>query len=133
MGCHFIDSPFLALKLGYPVSAETSIGSVYKGYFEEVINVEGFPPSAKTYIQFPQRGTMGPVKMVWYDGGILPERPAELLPDEEMSKVDGGMIFEGTKGKLMAGKFGANATLLPTSLMQDRKMPGSKFSGGRRN
>jgi hypothetical protein len=127
MGCHFIDSPYLALKLGYPVSAETSIGSVYSGYFKEVINAEGFPPSAKTYIQFPQRGSMVPVKMIWYDGGILPERPAELLPDEEMSKVDGGMIFEGTKGKLMAGKFGANATLLPTSLMKDRVMTKSKF------
>jgi predicted dehydrogenase len=127
MGCHFIDSPYLALKLGYPVSAETSIGSVYKGYFEEIVNPDGFPPSAKTYIHFPQRGSLVPVKMVWYDGGILPERPAELLPDEPMSGVDGGMIFEGTKGKLMAGKFGANATLLPTSLMKDRVLPKSKI------
>jgi predicted dehydrogenase len=127
MGCHFIDSPYFALKLGYPVSVETSIGSVYSGYFKEVINTDGFPPSAKSYIQFPQRGSMVPVKMVWYDGGILPERPAELLPDEAMAGVDGGMIFEGTKGKLMAGKFGANATLLPTSLMKDRTMSKSKF------
>jgi predicted dehydrogenase len=127
MGCHFIDSPYFALKLGYPVSVETSIGSVYSGYFKEVINTDGFPPSAKSYIQFPQRGSMVPVKMVWYDGGILPERPAELLPDEVMASVDGGMIFEGTKGKLMAGKFGANATLLPTSLMKDRTMSKSKF------
>jgi hypothetical protein len=37
------------------------------------------------------------------------------------------MIFEGTKGKLLAGKFGANATLLPTSLMKDRVMAQSKF------
>ena len=132
MGCHFIDSPYLALKLGYPVSAETSIGSVYSGYFKEVINTEGFPPSAKTYIQFPQRGSMVPVKMIWYDGGILPERPAELLPDEEMSKVDGGMIFEGTKGKLMAGKFGANATLL-THQSDERQGDGEiKISVGRR-
>ncbi|MDP9040602.1 MAG: gfo/Idh/MocA family oxidoreductase, partial [Bacteroidota bacterium] len=115
------------MKIGYPVSAETSIGSVYKGYFEEVINPEGFPPSAKTYIHFPQRGSLVPVKMVWYDGGILPERPAELLPDEPMSGIDGGMIFEGTKGKLLAGKFGANATLLPTSLMKDRVLPKSKI------
>jgi hypothetical protein len=127
MGCHFIDSPYFALKLGYPVSVETSIGSVYKGYFQEVINPDGFPPSAKSYIQFPQRGSMVPVKMIWYDGGILPERPAELLPDEPMCGVDGGMIFEGTKGKLMAGKFGANATLLPTSLMKDKEMPKSKY------
>jgi predicted dehydrogenase len=127
MGCHFIDSPYLALKLGYPVSVETSVGSVYRGYFDELINPEAFPPSAKSYIHFPQRGSMVPVKMVWYDGGILPERPEELLPDEAMSGVDGGMIFEGTKGKLMAGKFGANATLLPTSRMKEVNLSKSKF------
>ncbi len=107
MGCHFIDVPYLALKLGYPVSVETSVGSVYKGFFQEVINTDGFPPSAKSYIQFPQRGSLVPVKMIWYDGGIKPERPAELLPDEPMGEDSGGMIFEGTKGKLMAGIFGA--------------------------
>ena len=128
MGCHFIDSPYLALKLGYPVSVETSIGSVYSGFFQEVINTEGFPPSAKSYIHFPRRGSMVPVKMIWYDGGILPERPAELLPDEPMARVDGGMIFEGTKGKLLAGKFGANATLLPTSLMKENVLSKSKFT-----
>jgi predicted dehydrogenase len=127
MGCHFIDVPYLSLKLGYPVSAETSIGSVYKGFFQEVINADGFPPSAKTYIHFPARGSLVPVKMVWYDGGIKPERPAELLPDEPMGEESGGIIFEGTKGKLMAGIFGKNATLLPTSLMKDIVLPKSKF------
>ncbi len=127
MGCHFIDSPYFALKLGYPVSVETSIGSVYKGYFQEVINTDGFPPSAKSYIQFPQRGSLVPVKMVWYDGGIKPERPEELLPDEPMGDESGGMIFEGTRGKLMAGIWGKNATLLPTSRMKDTVLPKSKF------
>ena len=37
------------------------------------------------------------------------------------------MIFEGTKGKLMAGLFGRNATLLPTKRMASVKLPGSKF------
>ena len=127
MGCHFINVHYLSLKLGYPVSVETSIGSVYKGFFQEVINTDGFPPSAKSYIQFPQRGSLVPVKMIWYDGGIKPERPAELLPDETMGEDSGGMIFEGTKGKLMAGIFGKNATLLPTSRMKDIVLPKSKF------
>jgi predicted dehydrogenase len=127
MGCHFIDVPYLALKLGYPVSVETSIGSVYTGFFKELVNPESYPPSAKSYIQFPQRGSLVPVKMVWYDGGIKPERPEELLPDEAMGDESGGMIFEGTKGKLMAGIFGQRATLLPTSRMKDAVLPKSKF------
>ena len=119
--------PYLALKLGYPVSVETSIGSVYTGFFQELVNPDGYPPSAKSYIQFPQRGSLVPVKMIWYDGGIKPERPAELLPDEPMGEESGGIIFEGTKGKMMAGIFGKNATLLPTSLMKTTSLSKSKF------
>jgi hypothetical protein len=70
---------------------------------------------------------MSPVQLIWYDGGMKPRRPDELLPDEEMEKIDGGIIFEGTKGKIMAGLFGGNPTLLPTSLMQNTNLPPSKF------
>ena len=58
------------------------------------------------HIQFPARENMPAVEMIWYDGGIKPKRPVELLPDEPMGEMDGGIIFEGTKGKLMAGLFG---------------------------
>lgn len=123
MGCHFIDVPFMALKLGYPVSVECSVGSVYSGFFEEAIFTDSYPPSSKIHIQFPARGSMPPLEMIWYDGGIKPKRPAELLPDEPMAEWDGGIIFEGTNGKLMAGLFGRNPTLLPTSRMTDTSLP----------
>ncbi|HRP30576.1 MAG TPA: Gfo/Idh/MocA family oxidoreductase [Agriterribacter sp.] len=127
MGCHFIDVPYRALKLGYPVSVETSVGSVYTGFFEEAIYADSYPPSAKTHIQFPARENMPPVEMVWYDGGIRPKRPVELLPDEAMGDNDGGIIFEGTKGKIMAGLFGGKPTLLPTQRMKEVTLPASKF------
>jgi hypothetical protein len=84
---------------------------------------ESYPPSSKTHIQFPQRGSMSAVELIWYDGGIKPKRPSELLPDEEMGEWDGGIIFEGTKGKIMAGLFGRNPTLLPTRQMKDTQLP----------
>lgn len=127
MGCHFIDVPYRALKLGYPVSVETSVGSVYTGFFEEAIYTDSYPPSAKTHIQFPAREGMPEVEMIWYDGGIKPKRPEELLPDEEMGEWDGGIIFEGSKGKIMAGLFGRNPTLLPTQKMKETELPKSKF------
>jgi len=127
MGCHFIDVPYRALRLGYPISVECSVGSVYTGFFKEAVYTDSYPPSSKTHIQFPARGKMGPVEMIWYDGGIKPRRPDELLPDEPLAEWDGGMIFEGTKGKLMAGLFGRNATLLPTKKMKDTKLPASKY------
>ncbi len=128
MGCHFIDVPYRALKLGYPVAVETSVGSVYTGFFEEAIYNDSYPPSAKTHIQFPARENMPAVEMIWYDGGIRPKRPVELLPDEEMGEYDGGIIFEGTKGKIMAGLFGRNPTLLPTRKMKETELPKSKFA-----
>jgi hypothetical protein len=100
---------------------------VYTGFFEEAVYTDSYPPSSVTYIKFPEREGMSPVELVWYDGGIKPRRPDELLPDEEMGEWDGGIIFEGTKGKLMAGLFGRNPTLLPTKLMKVTNLPKSKF------
>jgi hypothetical protein len=70
---------------------------------------------------------MPAVEMIWYDGGIKPKRPEELLPDEPMGEWDGGIIFEGSKGKLMAGLFGRNPTLLPTRKMAEQQLPTSKY------
>jgi predicted dehydrogenase len=123
MGCHFMDIPYRALKLGYPEAVECSVGEVWTGFFHEEVYTDSYPPSAKIHIHFPAREKLVPVELTWYDGGIKPERPAELLPDEEMGEWDGGIIFEGTKGKLMAGLFGRNATLLPTSKMKDARLP----------
>ena len=36
---------------------------------------------------------------------------------------DGGVIFEGTKGKMMGDCYGANPRLLPTKLMKEVKLP----------
>jgi len=127
MGCHFMDVPYRALKLGYPASVECSVTSVYTGFFQESFYKGSFPPSAVIHLKFPKRGNLVPVNFTWYDGGIKPQRPAELLPDEEFGEWDGGILFEGTKGKLMAGLFGRNPTLLPTKLMKTTNLPKSKY------
>lgn len=127
MGCHFIDVPYRALKLGYPVAVSCSVGSVYSGFFAEEVYTDSYPPSSVTYIKFPAREGMPPVELAWYDGGIKPRRPDELLPEEQMGEWDGGIIFEGNKGKLMAGLFGRNPTLLPTRRMAETTLPVSAF------
>ncbi len=123
MGCHFMDVPFRALALGYPESVSCSVGTVWKGFFEEALYTDSYPPSSKIHLQFLARGNMPPVEMIWYDGGIQPRRPNELLPDEKMGGWDGGILFEGTDGKLMAELFGNNPTLLPTAAMKEMNLP----------
>ena len=49
------------------------------------------------------------------DGGIQPERPEELGPDEIFGDDGNGTLFIGTKGKMMAGTYSSNPQLLPTS------------------
>jgi len=123
MGCHIMDPPVKALRLGYPEAVEASAGQVYIGDFLEADYVDSCPPSSKIHFFFPQRGELPPVELVWYDGGILPRRPDELLPNEPMGETGGGCIFEGTEGKIMCGVYGRNPTLLPTRLMKEVQLP----------
>ncbi len=123
MGCHFMDVPYRALKLRYPESVYCSAAAVWKGFFDLANYTNSYPSASKIHIQFPAREGMPPVELVWYDGGILPERPDELKAEEEMGEWDGGILFEGDKGKLMAGLFGRNPTLLPTGNMKDIPLP----------
>ena len=113
MGCHIMDVPYRALKLGYPESVECSIASVWSDFFEEAYLPESCPPASAIHLKFPARDNMPAVDFSWYDGGIVPKRPDELGPDEPMGDWNGGMIFEGTKGKLIAGMWGQNYKILP--------------------
>ena len=64
---------------------------------------------------------MPPVKLSWYDGGLKPERPAEL---EERRKVsDEGLLFVGDKGSIMCGFTGDHPVLLPESKMKAFQPP----------
>ena len=123
MGCHLIDPAYRALKLTTPLSAEASATTVWVGDFIEADYKDSCPPSSIVKLEFAARENMPPVTLWWYDGGLRPMRPAELGSDEPFGSWDGGILFEGTKGKIVAGMFGDNATLLPTSLMNDYTPP----------
>lgn len=119
MGCHILDTPFYILELGYPTSAEASVGQVFTRNWQPEYNPGSCPPSSKIHIQFPSRGQKPPVELIWSDGGILPRRPDGLLPDEMMGESGGGIIMEGTRGTLMADVYGGNPRLIPTKLMNN--------------
>ena len=123
MGCHIIDTPFYILDLGYPSSAEASVGQVYSQNWTADYNPETCPPSSKVVMHFPARGGKPPVKLVWTDGGILPDRPEELGSDEMLGTWGGGILMEGTRGKLTADTYGNNPRLLPLSLNDNLKVP----------
>jgi hypothetical protein len=78
-----------------------------------------------TFYEFPARGQMPPVKLTWYDGGLLPPKPPELVG--ELNK-GGGALLIGSKGKLLHDTYGAKPRLLPTSLHESYGTPKRKLS-----
>lgn len=123
MACHILDPVFRALPIDYPNEVECSTTTVWEGFFKEAHYDESCPASSVIHLNFPRKDGKGDIKLTWMDGGLLPARPDELLPDEKMGNWDGGVIFEGTKGKLMCGCYGLNPTLLPTAKMKDLVTP----------
>jgi predicted dehydrogenase len=123
MGCHIIEPPFRVLGLNYPTDVTASVGSVYVDEFKRGYFPESGPPSSHIILTFPARGNKSAVKMHWMDGGIQPERPEELGPNEMMGDGGNGVIFIGTKGKMMCATYGANPQLLPTSKTAQANVP----------
>ena len=127
MACHIMDPVYRILPIDYPTDVQASVSGNWKGFFSEGNYVDSCPPSSIIHLSYPRKDGKGQIKVSWMDGGLLPVRPDELGPDEAMGNWDGGVIFEGTKGKVMADCYGANPRLLPTKLMKEKTMPAEKI------
>jgi predicted dehydrogenase len=116
MGCHLLEVAFRVLDLKYASDVQASVGSVYVDEFKRGYFPESCPPSSHVTLTFPKTAkTQGPVKVHWMDGGIQPDRPEELQPNEVFGDGGNGTLFIGTKGKMMCGTYSDNPQLLPTS------------------
>ncbi len=115
MGCHIIDHPVWALGLGAPVTVEarsTLDGSVIDGQ----PNRETFPIASIITFEFAARGPQPPVRMTWYEGGLMPPTPQEMPQGQ---RLDGnGVLYVGSKGKMHHGSHGGMPQLLPASLAE---------------
>lgn len=123
MACHIMDPIFRILPIKYPDSAECSIANQWTGMNQPADNIYSCPTSSIIHLTYPRTDNKGVLRVSWYDGGLLPQRPDELLPEEPFGNWDGGCLFVGTKGKLLMDCYGANPRLLPTKLMKEKTMP----------
>lgn len=116
MGCHIIDHPVWALQLGPPTTVESR--TTLDGTFLDggKMNEETFPVAAMMYFEFPARGPLPPVRMAWYDGGLMPPAPAELPAGQRLP--DNGVLYIGSKGKMYHSSHGGMPQLLPGSLKE---------------
>jgi len=114
MGAHLVDQPFWALKLGAPATVQASSTKYTK---------DSYPLAEVITYEFPARGNMPPARMIWYDGGLMPPRPAVLDEGRMMGDDGGGCLFVGAKGMIMCSTYGENPRILPEQLMRDYKRP----------
>ena len=107
IGCHQFAPIFRALKLGYPTSVEACSSGV---------NSETAPLASIVRYEVPARGDMPPVKLTWYDGGLMPPRPAELEDGRRYGGADSN-LYVGDKGKMLGHR------LIPEARMKEYKQP----------
>ena len=125
MGCHIFDHIFWSLKLGPPRSIEASHSwFVPEVTWDKPRNTETFPRASIVTYRFPAREGFPPLKLVWYDGGLMPSRPEELEEGRRMGDTYGGALYIGEKGKILCGSHGANGLrIIPEAKMQAYTLP----------
>jgi Oxidoreductase family, C-terminal alpha/beta domain/Oxidoreductase family, NAD-binding Rossmann fold len=118
MACHILHPVFLGLKLKYPVKAQGS----------STLLLTDCAPNAQTArIVFPERPALKKVKMprvevTWSDGGIQPMKPDGWPAGRSLNDDGGGVIFHGTKDKLICGCYGKDPWLLSGRVPQAPKV-----------
>jgi hypothetical protein len=105
MGHYSLWTVFNALKLTSPEVIEPNLShfinmnGVTPNY---VRNNFSFPMASTVRFKYPANGDRPPVDLCWYDGGIRPALPDELMMINEELPAE-GMMFVGEKGKILAG------------------------------
>jgi len=105
MGHYSLWTVFNALELGSPISVEPTLThscGLKDGIAFTVNNDFSFPTASTVRFKYPASGKRPAVDLVWYDGGMRPPTPEELEIDNEELPIE-GMMFVGSKGKILAG------------------------------
>ncbi len=105
MGHYSLWTVFNALQLKGPTIIEPNL-SHFVGMGgatpDWVYNDFSFPMASSVRFKYPANDTRPAVDLCWYDGGMRPPIPIELIDGNEELPVE-GMMFVGDKGKILAG------------------------------
>jgi len=93
MGAHTMDLVWNVIDAGAPSTVDVD-REVSDKYDENIC-----PVKLKAIFEHPANSWRGPVKLVWYQGGLKPDAPKNYI---DLSHVGNGAIFEGTKGSIFA-------------------------------
>jgi predicted dehydrogenase len=111
MACHNMDPAFWCLDLGAPVKTKAQTSG---------INSDTFPAWEIITYSFAAKGDRPAVDLIWYDGGKVPQAPAEL---EGVNPGNNGCMMIGEKGVLVGGSHAGAPRLYPMAKSQELGRP----------
>ncbi len=116
MACHIMDPANWSLHLGNPISVEC--------VYQEEKNDQTAPSKSIIKYRFPERLSLCPIDVYWYDGGLQPDRPEGIAPDVKLGDGNNGSLFIGDEGIITTGEYGGDTRIIyPTDKMADYKQP----------
>jgi hypothetical protein len=111
MACHTMNMPFMGLDLRDPISVKAEVAP----QDENTGWHDSFPKWSIIEYEFGPRGNRPALKLIWYDGGKLPdlsllegskfleERRKLRQQDKKTALMPGsGVVIVGTKGKMLS-------------------------------
>ncbi len=120
MGHYSLWPIFQLLDLDSPTSVESTSSHVSTssgGICHRISNDYSFPAACTIRMRFAPRGERGALDIFWYDGGIKPSVPEELMA-EDKELPEEGMMFVGDKGKILGGFRSETPALVPEASMR---------------
>lgn len=108
MGCHLLDGLYHAFDLRAPkrVSAISAKG-----------NAISAPTASMVTYEFPQRGKMPPLKLTWYDGGLMPQLPDNWEAGRALPPNSSLII--GSKASAITDLYYTSVRIVPETRMKE--------------
>ena len=125
MGHYSLWTVFKALGLESPTIVEPNISHVCglrDSTAFQIYNNFSFPMASSVRFKYPAKGLRPAIDLIWYDGGIRPPVPDELYEENKELPAE-GMMFVGSKGKILAGFNVDNPHLIPEKRMAGIAVP----------
>jgi predicted dehydrogenase len=140
MGHYSLWPIFQMLELDAPISVESTpshVCTISDNICRRIKNDYSFPAACTIRMRFAAKGDRPALDIFWYDGGIKPPVPEELM-SENGELEEEGMLFVGDKGKILGGFHAEDPHLIPESKMiayrkaNNLPAPAPRQRGGRR-
>lgn len=135
MGHYSLWPIFQILDLDAPISVESTpshLCTVSDGVCRRIKNDYSYPAACTVRMRFAAKGERPALDVFWYDGGIKPPVPDELMAQGKELEEE-GMLFVGDTGKILGGFRCENPQLIPEPKMRayraERNLPDSSAGG----